>query len=1174
MPHRIRLLPLLFLLFLMGPFSSMGQEQSKELRDRWVRPSSDSLRFDSLSIEEESFKLFGPKGEVWSDSLYELHPFRALLVLSSSELPDSLRLRYRVLAIDLTGYRSHKDRERIVSGDVDRIDPYTYRADRESRARDPFDLGGLEKSGNISRGLNFGNTQDLSVNSNLNLELSGPLSDEVNVEASVTDDNIPVQPEGNTQKLQDFDRVFVRFYNDQHRLIAGDATIEKDSGRYLRYSKRIKGGDIKSRFPLEDEKDGEEQGQLEVQASGAISKGKFARNVIRGVEGNQGPYRLEGANNEQFIVVLAGTERVYIDGELLERGADKDYTIDYNAAELRFTPKHMIKKETRIRVEFQYSERNYARSLFRTSTRYTNDDLEMALDIYSEQDAKNQPLQQDLSKEDKERLRRAGDDPSKAVIPSAEKQGSFNNSEVRYRMTDSLGYDSVFVFSTDPNEAFYRVRFSQVGQGNGNYVKSRVTPNGRAFRWVPPDTVGGTIVQQGNYAPVIPLEPPGMQRMASYSAELDLGERTELQLETAVSDQDANRFSEKGDGDNTGGAVKVGFEQAVPLRSDRDSGWVWEADLEWEHVQKDFRTIERIRDVEFARNWNIRDRKLTEARQIGDLGFDFRKKGVGRTGYAYEHFFSGRRFMEGREFRGEKHEVESDLEHRGFRLDANGSLLRTRGNGRTRFSRHQGRFEKELPFAVIGYKDEHEHNRRYKENGELRDKSYRFYEWEAYAGDPDSSGNNYRIYYGQRRDRYGKGGKLDPGTFIEEYGLSFELKEDAQHRLKGRVGQRRLNVVDETLVSQEPENSLVNRIEHRLNALEGVLDLNTFYQLGSGTERRKEFIYLQVPPGQGSYTWNDYNGNGAKELDEFERAQYSDQGRYIRSFIRGDEYVQTFSNEFRHSLNIRPSRAWGQEDGVKGFLSRFSEQMAYRVERKTSGNTPPRIAYDPFNQDLPDTTLLSMNSNFRNSIFFNRSDPVYGFEHTYRDVRDRSLLASGFQERVEWSHEGNARYNFDREWGIECGGRFGVERNRSDVLDGRNYRIETRSVEPQFRYQPSTTFRVLLEGGYSEKKNDELFGGERAILRDIEGKLKYNTAGKGTFNLELRYVDVRYQGEANNSLAFRMLESLEKGDNLTWTVRIQRSLSDHLQMDLTYNGRSSEQEDPVHNGGVQVRAFF
>jgi hypothetical protein len=251
----------------------------------------------------------------------------------------------------------------------------------EQNRYDFFDWGDLQKNGTISRGIIVGNNQDLSVSSSFNLQLAGKLSEDIEILASVSDNNIPVQPDGNTRNLQDFDQVYIKIFNERHALTVGDYFFSGKGGYFLRYNKRLQGLNYNGTFVNAK---GVKQN---VETALAFSRGKFGRNIIQGQEGNQGPYRLKGEQNETFIVVLAGTEKVFVDGKLMVRGQDFDYMINYNTAEIIFTPKVLITQNTRIIVEFQYTTQNYARSLMYAGSEWEAKKSKYYLKVYSEQES-------------------------------------------------------------------------------------------------------------------------------------------------------------------------------------------------------------------------------------------------------------------------------------------------------------------------------------------------------------------------------------------------------------------------------------------------------------------------------------------------------------------------------------------------------------------------------------------------------------------------------------------------------------------------------------------------------------------------------------------------------------------------------------------------------------------
>jgi len=1073
---------------------------------------------------------------------------------------DTVTVLWRSFSADLSKEYSHKSGTVLKKDVFGFINPFSYSI--APKTTDPFLTEGLNKSGSVSRGISFGNNQNLAVNSSLNLQLSGKISDKLNVQASVTDDNIPIQPDGNTQQLQDFDQVFIKVYDDRSSIVAGDFWMKKPQGYFLNYNKRTQGASFSTR--MGDATNG--KSVYETKLSAAVSKGKFSRNVIQGAEGNQGPYKLTGSENETFIIVLAGTEQVYIDGQLMQRGQENDYIIDYNTSELTFTTNRMITKDRRIVVEFQYSDKNYARSIIESVNTFKKGKLNSWINIYSEQDSRNQPLQQDLDDNDRALLAAVGDSIQDAYTYSIDSV-AYDDNLVLYKMIDSLGYDSVFVFSTNSDSAHYKISFTNVGAGNGNYVQSDFTALGKTFKWVAPDTVGLNIVKNGNYEPVILLVTPKKRQMVTAGMEYQFSKNTKTFIELAGSGYDVNTFSSLHNSDNFGYGGRIVFDSKAPLRSEKNDLKL-NTNVQLETVSSGFNRIERFRAVEFERNWNLLNRTITNDQYIADAEVSLSKDRFGKIGFGVNTFFAGN------EYTGIINKVNGHLKSKGWNVSLNGSYLNTKGFSKSQFLRHKATISKQLSFITIGFRDDHEFNRFYYQNSDsLLRNSYRWYDYEVYLQNPDTNKNRYNVFYRQRNDWLTDTNVFRPSAIARHYGFSFDLIKNPKNTLRGKMAYRKLEIKDSTLTTQKPDETVVSRLEYDLKAFKSAITLSTFYEIGTGQELKREFIYLEVPAGQGIYTWNDYNGNNIKELNEFEIAAFPDQATYIRSFTPTNEYVRTYTNQFSQSLNINPSTIWRNKTGLKKRLSKFSNQTAFRIDRKTN-NEDILSRYNPYTENISDTSLITLNSSLRNTFFINRTGQVFGADYTYQETKNKTLLTNGFDSRNNTFHLVKIRWNFNSVFSLNTEAETGNKSNASDFLSGRNYNIRYYAVNPKFNIQPATTLRITLTFEYTDKANKTELGGEKAKITDAGTEVRYNIVNKGSILANFNFINIDYSGATNSSLAFEMLNALKPGINFTWTATFQQNLSKNMQLNLIYNGRKSEMNKSIHTGSVQVRAFF
>ncbi|MDD2982107.1 MAG: hypothetical protein PHQ74_01850 [Crocinitomicaceae bacterium] len=1127
--------------------TSFSYGQVSSARSITLAPNSAVVKLDSLTIYPFSFQATC-QGNVLSKDDYILDYSTGKFELLK-KCEDSVKVTFRVLPIDLSKKYQQKDTSLIFNQKQENLDRYLIAASQGNV--DIFGSSNLKKNGSISRGVTFGNNQDLAVNSTLNLELAGDIAPNLKILASVSDSKLPIQPDGNTNKLQEFDQVFIQVYNDKFKVIAGDFWINKPQGYFMNYKKRAQG--LYGEYSW---KTGEKSSWA-VQGSGALSKGKFARQTIPGVEGNQGPYRLRGNENEPFIIVLSGTERVFIDGKLMERGQEFDYVINYNTAEIVFTSRKLITKDIRIVVEFQYSDQNYVRSLVQGGAKYDSEKFKFWVNAYSEQDAKNQTVQQDLSPAQKFMLSKIGDSLELARVSSLDSVG-FQDNQNLYKLIDSLAIDSVLVYSIAVDSAFYRATFVYVGPNNGNYIFSNFNALGKVYKWVAP--IGN--IPQGDYEAARIIITPKKKQMVSAGASYQLKKNVFLETELAYTKNDLNTFSKLDAGDDQGFGSKTKLTANLPLGKDSIKMWSLNTAAQVEILHQNFNPIEQYRGVEYDRNWNTRGKNYRGNQIESGLMADLKHQKNGHIA------LNASQYSIGTDYNGFKSELLGSWNKKGFSILGEGSFLVSEAASKNQFFRNKLDISQSFKKIKIGVRDEHENNL-FRSNGKLDLESYQFFDYEFYVANADSSKVNYRLFYRERTDQKSDSISLIQVSKARSVGGELLLANGKNQKLNLLINYRELKVNDSILLNQTPENTLLGRLDYELKLFKNTITWNTFYEIGSGLEQRREFQYLKVPDGQGIYTWIDYNNDNIKDLNEFEIAQYVDQASYIRVFTPSNEYVKTYSNELNQGIFIKPERIWATKKGIKKFASRFSNQARLRINRKT--NSLDQNSFNPFSSEVRDTTLISTSSNIRNTFYFNRTSSIVGAEYVIQNTRSKSLLASGFDARINDYHEVSFRWNIAKIFTLENTTQIGSKSVAADYTSGRNYNIQYHFIKPAFSYQPSTSFRITVDGRYADKRNVD---GEQAYVSEGGLKIKYNQASKGSLQGALALVVIKYNGNPGSSLGFEMLESLKTGKNYTWNIGYQRSISKSLQISVQYNGRKSENNKTIHSGGMEVRAFF
>ncbi|WP_205860224.1 hypothetical protein [Polaribacter sp. 20A6] len=1117
-----------FLLFI--GFTVQSQTVSKDFRVQKYLIEKDTIQLDSVALNPEKFKVFNAFSKEIPFSEYTIDFSNAVLIINSAKHTE-ITVEYFRLPDFITKVYTPFDDKFILPNGTNTGKLYSLTTNKKASDIKLFD--GLQTKGFITRGITSGNNQNAVTNSALDLEISGKLSKDVTLRANIFDTNIPIQENGYSQNITDFDRIFIEMFTDNWRVKAGDISLQNTKSYFLPFTKQVSGLLVEAQI----------NDNLKVAASGAVVRGQFSSYNITSIEGNQGPYKILGANNQIAILMIEGSEKVFINGIQINRGEENDYTIDYNLGEIEFNTTYPITNDMRIQIDFQYSERNYTRFITYDEASYEGEKFSIAGYFYSENDAKNQPIQQNLTDEQKQILENAGNNADLMIAESAY-EDAFNENKILYKKVLN-GSEEIFEYSNNATDELYTVTFSNVGTNLGDYVLDETTAIGNIFLFV------GT--NQGNYNPIIRLTPPTKSQLFIVQSTYNPSGKTIINTEVALSNNDANLFSTIDDAQNKAIATKVNWQQTLI-----DKKWKLQSNVSHEFVQNNFKTAQRWESVEFNRDWNILTNDATKSYFQSEFSLQNKKEDFILYRYNnlnYKDIFSGN-----------KHELQSKMKLKNTSFYVNGSFLKNTSTTEdnsffTAKAKAEQDFNKKWLGAFINFET---NSRKDLTTQEFINTSHKFKEYEAYFGIGDSTNVFAKMGFNYRNNDSIKSNNFTEINNRKTFYINSKIIQNKQTNLSVFANYR----LTENKFT-ENEKSLNSKVVFNQELFNSFINLGTVYETSSGNVAQQEYIYVKTEPGLGYYTWIDYNSDGVKDFDEFEVAEFQDQAEYLRLPKPNLQFIATQRAKFTQSITLNP-RIWTAKNGVKKLLSNFYNQSFLSVE-----NEQQRIRnsfnFNPF--DFDESKLIGLNFSLRNSLYFNRNLQKYSTTYTYGKNRNKLQYFIGNQENNIELHQLDFAHKFATFWLLELMGKTAENDLKTANFNNRNYTISAHEFQPKISFLYNDSNRLTAFYHFKNKEN-QLADFEHLKQQKFGIEYFYINSKKNQISANANVFLNDFTGDTNSPVAYQMLEGLQDGKNYTWNLLFNQKLNAFLNLNLSYLGRKSESTKTIHTGSVQLRAIF
>ncbi len=972
------------------------------------------------------------------------------------------------------------------------------------------------KSGSIYRGVTLASESGVSLQSGLNLELKGNIADNITIRGALSDQNIPIQPEGNTQTLNEIDKVFIELGMGKEAIIFGDYNLVMGTGNYGHYKRKLQGIYAESK-----------RGIATTQIGGAVSKGQYTTNRFNGSEGNQGPYQLTGKDGETAIIVLAGTETVWIDGRQLTRGENNDYVIDYSTGEITFTANQLITAESRITADFQYSNLVYQKNIWYTESNLSvaDEKVKISAEFIKESDDKNNPLEINFTDQDKKLLESIGDDIDagfKSTI-SADSNGVY------------ILEDSILVYQGD-DAGTHSAIFYNVGQA-GEYRKI-YRANRFYFQWVDKDdpTISQQYKDEAVYLPAKPIKLPTDHKIYHVSAEINPTKTLSVFSEFAQSNVDLNSFSTKDDNDNTGQAYHLDINwQALNTKFGQLT-----LRTNFNKESDQFQSIDRNHDVEFARKWDL-DSDSTQGSQAVESALIYKLKNnliVDISGASFQRD----------SFSSSRYKIATKLHYNAL---TQGEIYEEKiiSKSNREWLRRKARAEFSLfnlsPYAGVYYEK--------KENSLFVQEDFKFLEHQY--GIKSSGQFSWQIEQNLRQNDRRDSVAWHAESSAKSLKLSAQLNNWKTISSKITVANRKKKYQNNQ--STPDIDFSILSLELRQNPRQLPFTWSTNMKVEKEQSVKKERLYYFVGEGQGQYR---YDSTYAEYVPH-------SQGSYLLRIVPSSIKVPVtnIENDLRFRFNGHRTK--------NALLKRLSlmSQIRLKQEIKDQSNVLSQWQWHSSNSDTNHTFFYRMISN---DLTYRIPQHRINLRLKYRtSLRKSQLDVRGAENSAIDEYSGEYRGPLYGKMKLNARVTLKKTQRISYINASRNKDILALISENEFSYRLNKRHQLTVKVTLSEDRQDKEAQQIEAFLTGLrlEYELRMTRRGRWEFFSEYNNVAVT---PAGSILPWEMCQGNQVGNTIGIGATLEYKIGRYIRIRGNYESRSEPFLGLYHRGNIEVRAMF